>query len=210
MSDRISELKQDAIVDWVKPGSSVLDLGCGNGGLLARLVSDKEVRAQGIDVDDGFIQQCVRKGLNALHEPIDDALLDYGDNAFDYAVFNDSLQRAAKKPDTVLREALRVSDKVIVVFSNFAHYRARWQILARGRTPVTRSLPYEWYDTPNLHFLSITDFVAYCHSNGIAIEGSSFFGERGAIRALPNLRALTSIFLITSAENVRSTGGEDA
>jgi methionine biosynthesis protein MetW len=105
-----------------------------------------------------------------------------------------------KKPDTVLREALRVGRKVIVGFPNFAHYQARLQIFFRGKTPVTPSLPYEWHDTPNLHFLSISDFIEYCLRRNIKLEKAAFVGERRRIRVFPNLFALTGIFLISNGE----------
>ncbi len=190
-------VEHDTIAGWVKYGSSVLELGCRDGSLLERLVAEKGVKAQGVEPDDESIFLCVEKGLYALHEQADTALHDYADDSFDYAIFDRSLQRVAGKPEKVLEEALRVSRRTIVGFSNFAHYRARYQISMRGRTPVTQSLPYHWYDTPNLHFLSIGDFSDYCGSKGIRIEEAAFFGRRGAIGLWPNLRALSGFFLIS-------------
>ncbi len=200
---------QDIIVDWVEPGSSVLELGCGSGDLLARLASERGVRAHGIELDDASVFSCIEKGLNVLHEEVDDALRDYGSGAFDYTIFDGSLQRVVRRPHAVLREALRVSEKTIVGFSNFAHYRARAQILLRGRTPVTPSLPYAWHDTPNLHFLSIGDFVDYCESGGITIEKSWFSGAGREVRLRPNLTALSGYFLIADLQDAaaRLTGG---
>jgi len=182
MTPRAEELAQEVILDWVRPGCSVLELGCRDGELLSRLVQDRGIKAQGIETDGLHVHSCVQKGLNVLHEPVEEGLTDYGNGAFDYAIFNESLQRVVKKPDLVLRDALRVADKVIVRFSNFAHYRARWQILLQGKTPVTPSLPYAWYDTPNLHFLSIADFYGYCAARAIAVERAAFIGEKRAIR----------------------------
>lgn len=198
MKKGAARASRDAIVEWVEPGSTVLELGCGSGDLLGRLVAERNVRAQGIEIDDMAVFSCVEKGLNVLHEEVDEALLDYAPGTFDYAIFDESLQRVVRRPDAVIAEALRVSRKAIVGFSNFAHYKARARILVSGRTPVTASLPYEWHDTPNLHFLSIRDFRDYCDSHGISIERSAFFCERGAIGLLPNLRALSGFFLITS------------
>jgi methionine biosynthesis protein MetW len=197
MTHDIRDAIRNTIVDWVVPGSSVLELGCGRGDLLARLVAEKGVRAQGIEIDDEAIFPCIEKGLNVLHEDADDALRDYAEGAFDYAIFDESLQRVVRQPDQVLQEALRVSDRAIVGFANFAHYRARLQILLRGTTPVTRSLPYAWYDTPNLHFLSVRDFTDYCDSRNIKVEKSVLFGKCGEARVLPNLTALTACFLIS-------------
>lgn len=187
----------DTIIKWVEPGSSVLELGCGRGDLLSRLVEERHVKAQGIEIDDGSIFPCVEKGLNVLQEEVDAALHDYADRAFDYTIFNESLQRVVRQPDVVIQEALRVSRMVVVGFSNFAHCRARYQIFVKGRTPVTASLPYEWHDTPNLHFLSVRDFIDYCASRNIEIQKTAFFGRDGALRLWPNLRALTGFFLIS-------------
>ncbi len=192
-------LDHKAILEWIHEGASVLDLGCGDGELLALLVRERHVKAQGIEIDEQAIYQCVAKGLSVFHEDIDNGLSDYADQSFDYVILNQSFQQV-KKPDIVLREALRVGSEVIVGFPNFAHYQARLQIFFRGRTPVTPSLPYEWQDTPNLHFLSISDFIGYCHQRKIKIERAAFAGKKRRIRILPNLFGLTGIFLISNRE----------
>jgi len=192
-------LDHKAILGWIREGASVLDLGCGDGELLALLVRERHVKAQGIEIDEQAIYQCVAKGLSVFHEDIDHGLSDYADQSFDYVILNQSFQQV-KKPDIVLREALRVGREVIVGFPNFAHYQARLQIFFRGRTPVTPSLPYEWHDTPNLHFLSVSDFIGYCHQRNIKIERAAFAGKKRRIRILPNLFGLTGIFLISNRE----------
>ena len=190
-------LDHKAILEWIHPGSSVLDLGCGDGELLALLVKERHVKAQGIEIDEQAIYHCVAKGLSVFHEDIDNGLSDYADQSFDYVILNQSFQQV-KKPDIVLREALRVGREVIVGLPNFAHYQARLQIFFRGRTPVTLSLPYEWHDTPNLHFLSISDFIEYCRKRKIKIEKEAFSGKKRRVKILPNLFALTGIFLVTN------------
>jgi methionine biosynthesis protein MetW len=192
----------DLIVEWVEPGASVLELGCGRGDLLARLVSERGVKAQGIDIDEASIFPCVEKGLNVLHEDIDAALGDYASGAFDYTIFDESLQCVVRRPDQVITEALRISTAVIIGFSNFAHFRARAQIFFEGRTPITSSLPFAWYDTPNLHFLSIRDFMDYCESRQIRVEQSVFLGGNGPLRLLPNVRAVKGFFLITKPSGI--------
>jgi methionine biosynthesis protein MetW len=189
-------LEYRAILKWIRQGSSVLDLGCGDGALLSLLVHEKRVKAQGIEIDEQAIYQCVAKGLSVFHEDIDRGLSDYSDQSFDYVVLNQSFQQV-KQPDIVLQEALRVGRKVIVGFPNFAHYQARFRMFFQGKTPVTPSLPYEWHDTPNLHFLSILDFIEYCRKRKIKIEDSAFIGENGIIKIFPNLCALVAIFLIS-------------
>ncbi|HUL30043.1 MAG TPA: methionine biosynthesis protein MetW [Thermodesulfobacteriota bacterium] len=197
-------LEYKAILEWIQPGSSVLDLGCGDGELLAYLVKERHVKAQGIEIDEQAIYRCVAKGLSVFHEDIDKGLSDYADQSFDYVILNQSFQQV-KKPDRVLREALRVGKRVIVGLPNFAHYQARLRIFFRGRTPVTPSLPYEWHDTPNLHFLSISDFVEYCRQRNIKIEKAAFADKKRRIRILPNLFGLTGIFLISSRDASRES-----
>jgi len=189
-------LEQRVFLDWIKPKASVLDLGCGDGELLALLVRERKIKAQGIEIDEQAIYKCVARGLSVFHQDIDNGLSEYADKSFDYVVLNQSFQQV-KKPDIVLTEALRVSEKVIISFPNFAHYRARVQLCFKGRTPITSSLPYEWHDTPNLHFLSILDFVQYCKNRNITIEKSYFAGKNRSVKIFPNLFALTGTFLIS-------------
>jgi methionine biosynthesis protein MetW len=203
MPSETPSLEYRAILKWIRQGSSVLDLGCGDGALLDLLVRERSVRAQGIEIDEQAIYQCVAKGLSVFHEDIDHGLSDYADQCFDFVILHQSFQQV-KKPDSVLREALRVGRKVIVGFPNFAHYQARLQIFFRGKTPVTPSLPYEWHDTPNLHFLSISDFIEYCRQRNIKLEKVAFVGRRRKIRIFPNLFALTGIFLISNGEPIAS------
>jgi methionine biosynthesis protein MetW len=187
-----------AILDFVKPSSSVLDLGCGSGDLLSLLVKEKQVKAQGIEIDDKAIFECVAKGLNVFHDDIDTGLSEYSDKSFDFVILNQSLQQV-KKPEEVLRESRRVGRKVIVGIPNFAYIRARCQIFFMGRVPVTPSLPFEWYNTPNLHFLSLLDFIGYCRKQKIVIEKNRFMNTKRPVHLLPNLFALTGIFLLSGS-----------
>lgn len=196
MQSETPSLEHRAILKWVRRSSSVLDLGCGDGELLDLLVQEKSVKAQGIEIDEQAIYQCVARGLSVFHEDIDHGLSDYSDQSFDYVVLNQSFQQV-KNPDKVLKEALRVGRKVIVGFPNFAHYLARLRMFFKGKTPVTPSLPYAWHDTPNLHFLSILDFIEYCRMREIRIEDSVFIGRDRIIRIFPNLFSLVAVFLIS-------------
>jgi methionine biosynthesis protein MetW len=180
----------------VKANSSVLDLGCGDGDLLELLTMKKNIRGQGIEIDEQAIYRCVAKGLSVLHGDIDTGLSEYKDKAFDYVILNQSLQQL-KHVETVLFDALRVSKKVIVGFPNFAYYRARLRLFFRGRVPITASLPYTWYETPNLHFLSTLDFLDYCREKKIKIEQKVYIAGDKRMRILPNFFANVGIFLIS-------------
>ena len=187
------------ISEWVEEGSSVLDLGCGDGGLLHLLAREKKVRGQGIEIDEQAIYSCVEKGINVSHGDIDSGLADYGDSVFDYCVLNQSLQQTLS-PEKALSESLRVGKRVIVGFPNFAHYSGRWRLAALGRAPITPALPYKWFDTPNLHFLSIADFCDFCDERKIRIEKTAFLSGEKTVRIFPNLTAESGLFLI-SREN---------
>ncbi len=190
------QLDHQVILDLVDQQSSVLDLGCGPGDLLYLLIKEKKVSGQGIEIDDQAIYKCVAKGLNVFHGDIDSGLAEFSDKSFDYVVLNQSMQQILHV-DKVLSDALRVGRKVVVGFPNFAYYRSRLQMFFQGRSPVTASLPYQWYETPNLHFLSITDFKDYCRLKKINLERSVCIGEKRKIPFLPNLFAQTGIFLIS-------------
>lgn len=200
MTSNSLPLEYNAILKWIRQDSSVLDLGCGGGELLDLLVHKKNIKAQGIEIDEQAIHQCVARGLSVFHEDIDNGLSGYPDKSFDYVILNQSLQQV-KKPDAVVKEALRVGREVIIGFPNFAHYSARLQIFFKGKTPVTPSLPYEWHDTPNLHFLSISDFIEYCHERRIKIEKEAFIGRKRRVKIFPNLFALAGIFLVTNGKS---------
>jgi methionine biosynthesis protein MetW len=196
MGADLLRLDHKAILEWVRPNSSVLDLGCGDGELLDLLVSEKRARVQGIEINEQAIHQCVARGLSVFHEDIDNGLTGYGDRAFEYVILNQSLQQV-RKLDTVVQEAMRVGSQVIVGFPNFAHYRARCQMFFQGKTPVTPALPYQWHDTPNLHFLSISDFVAYCRERTIRIDKVAWIAGSRNVKLFPNLFARTGLFLIS-------------
>src|SRR4030042_3386468 len=169
MKQLSAKTEHKIIMEWIDRGSSVLDLGCGDGELLSLLINEKQVRAQGIELSEAAIHRCVAQGLSVFQEDIDTGLSAYADKSFDYVILNQTFQQV-EKPDLALKEALRVGRKTIVGFPNFVHASARLQIFFRGRVPVTNALPYEWYDTPNLHFLSIADFIEYCRKRNVHIE----------------------------------------
>lgn len=199
MTKHQSKLEHRIISDWIKEFSSVLDLGCGSGELTKILVKEKHVRAQGIEIDEQEIHKCVANGLSVFQQDIDTGLTEYSDKSFDYVILSQTLQQV-KKPEFVLKEALRVGKQAMVSFPNFVYYPARFQIFFRGKVPLTPSLPHEWYETPNLHFLSISDFIKYCARKKISIEDSVYITKNKEIHIFPNFFAELGLFLISNKQ----------
>lgn len=184
------------ITSLVSEKSTVLDLGCGDGTLMSLLAREKKVRAQGVEIDEEMIYSCVARGLNVFLGDLDSGLEDYDDNAFDYVILNQCLQQL-KHPDAALSDALRVGKKVIVGFPNFAHISVRLQIFFQGRTPSTTALPYPWYETPNLHFVTVRDFLDYCRLRGVRIVQRYYTAGNRFIHLRPNLFAENAIMLLS-------------
>jgi len=197
MASKDIHLDHRIIYSIIEPDSRVLDLGCGKGELLYPLVLDKQVRAQGIELDDKAIQECVKKGLSVFHDDIENSLREFPDNSFDYVILNQSMQEV-KKVDYVIQEAMRIGNKVIVGFPNFAHIKSRLMLFFRGKSPITGSLPYLWFDTPNVRFLSITDFKNFCEEKNIRIVEAHYLGEKEIVHFWPNLLAFNAIFVLTN------------
>ncbi len=195
MEDKNIRLDYKIIIDIIKPDSNVLDLGCASGELLLLIKEIKNVRGQGVEIDDKEVFSCVEKGLSVFHGDLDSGLKDYSDKSFDYIILNQTIQQL-RNPHMVLEDALRVGKKVIVGIPNFAYYKARIQIFFNGRVPVTPALPYEWYNTPNLHFLSLKDFLEYCKKNKIVVEKEFYIRKDKIVCCLPNFFAEIGIFLI--------------
>lgn len=189
-------LDHKIIFNLIEPGSRVLDLGCGDGELLSLLIDEKNINGQGIEVDEQLIYKCVAKGLNVFHGDIESGLAEYPDKSFDYVILDQSMQQI-KRVDFAINEALRVGRKVIISFPNFAHWIARLQILLFGRVPVTPSLPYKWHSTPNLHFLSISDFWDFTKEKKIKVLKNFNLSEKHEIKLFPNLFARAGIFVLT-------------
>lgn len=192
-------IDHDVILGLVPPGMKVLDLGCGDGALLEKLVRLKGAVGRGIEISEEGVRACIARGLSVLQADIDQGLGDYPDRSFDYVILNQTLQ-AAKKPDVVLREMLRVGTKAVVGFPNFAYWKLRLYLLRKGRMPKTEFLPYEWYDTPNIHFCSVADFTDWCGRSGVTVERQVFLSTDHGGRVLrgvrPNLFAENAVFLL--------------
>ena len=157
------------IADMVEPGSRVLDVGCGDGSLLDNLLHEKNVDGRGIELSMDGVNACVSQGLSVIQGDADTDLFDYPDHAFDYVILSQTLQ-ATVAPREVLENLLRIGKRAIVSFPNFGYWRVRASLTLHGRMPKTKSLPHEWYNTPNIHFCTIRDFVRLCDDLGVSIE----------------------------------------
>ena len=189
MSD---EATMQAVARLVPEGARVLDLGCGDGALLAHLQSARGCSGYGIEIDDANVLACVRRGVNVIQLNLDEGLAIFGDASFDVVLHIDTLQHL-RNTEVVLQETARVGRMGVVAFPNFAHWPNRFSI-ARGRMPVTRRLPYQWYDTPNIRVGTYADFEVLARRNGLRIQDSFGLQDGRTVRTLPNLLAGTAVF----------------
>ncbi len=201
--DSIASMRFDlqVIASWIQPGSRIIDLGCGKGDLLDYLTQIKDVRAMGIEQDEERVAQCIAKGLSVVQGDINDELRDYPDNTFDYVVLSQTLQQVYH-PEQLIHEMLRTGKFGIVSFPNFGHWRIRTQLLLTGHAPMTRELPFEWYDSPNIRCITLKDFRNFCRNKGFSIQKhvpiDTYYHETEGhvVQFLPNVRATYGIFLL--------------
>jgi methionine biosynthesis protein MetW len=179
------------IVEWVPAGSRVLDLGCGGGELLAALTQEKGVRGVGLELSLEAVQACISRGVSAYQGDLDQGLADLRSDTYDYVILNQTLQMM-RNPRFVISEAKRVGHRLIVGFPNYGYWYVRAQVL-RGHTPVTRDLPYSWFDTPNLHVLSLVDFRTFATQERLRVRREAHFREDHRVRIFPNLLASTAL-----------------
>ncbi len=184
----MSALRTDlqCIADWIVPGSRVLDLGCGDGQLLASLARNKNVTGFGVEIDVDQVVNCIGNGLNVIQTDLESGLSAFESESFDYVVLSLTIQ-AMHNIEGILAEMLRVGRTGIVTFPNFGFWENRWQIL-RGHMPVSETIPYEWYNTPNIHFCTLTDFDRLLTGLGMRIEEQFVLHQGEKIEFLPNLR----------------------
>lgn len=189
------------LASWIRPGARVLDLGCGEGDLLVHLIEQKQVRGSGIERDEVKVAHCIEKGLSVLQGDINEEVHDYADGSFDYVILSQTLQQVYE-PDRLIRAMLKIGANGIVSFPNFSHWQIRRQLLMTGYAPVSRQLPYQWYDTPNIRVITLKDFRRFIEEvnlrilKEVAINTNAQDRYGRIIKFLPTLRATYGLYLI--------------
>jgi methionine biosynthesis protein MetW len=186
----------DAIADWVAPGARVLDLGCGDGSLLRFLRETRGATGYGIEIDDANVIASVRHGVNVIQIDLESGLSGFESNSFDYVVLSQTLQ-AVRHTERIIKEMLRVGREGIVAFPNFGYWRHRLQVLA-GHMPVSKNLPYQWYDTPNVHLFTIGDFEDFCASHGVRVLERKVINEGQPVSLFPELLGSLAVYRLNS------------
>lgn len=203
MNSHTMRLDQTELENWIARGSRILDLGCGDGTLLKHLRDSKEASGYGLEIDPEQINACIDKGLNVIEQDLDQGLANFADDSFDTVIMAQAIQ-TMHYPHKVLDEMLRVGKECIVTFPNFGHWRARWHLAVHGRMPVSDLLPYEWYNTPNIHFCTFRDFEVLCREKNITVLHRQVVNEQSLnwFKDLsPNLFGETAIYHLCKARN---------
>jgi len=203
MKPRDSEIRFDLqiIASWIEPGSKVLGLGCGEGDLLHFLKKNRRVTCTGIERNEDKVAKCIERGLTVLQGDINEEVLDYPDDAFDYVILSQTLQQIYE-PGELVRSMLRIGKRGVVSFPNFSHWSVRLQLLTTGRAPITKQLPYDWHDTPNIRVIALKDFRRFSRETGfsilreVAINTDHHEKSGNIIKVFANLRATYGVFLI--------------
>jgi methionine biosynthesis protein MetW len=183
----------EAIAGWVEPEATVLDLGCGDGLLLRYLTGTRRVTGYGIEIADDNVLACVKNGVNVIQSDLERGLQGFDAGSFDYVILSQTLQ-AMRRTEAIVLEMLRVGRQAIVTFPNFGYWRGRWQVAFGGRMPVSDSLPYQWYDTPNVHLCTISDFERFCADHSVRILERIVLHDGQPVRVLPNLLGSLAVF----------------
>ncbi len=181
-----------AIAQWVRPGAHVLDLGCGDGTLLKYLQQARAVTGYGVEIDDRNVLACVNNGVDVIQSDLERGLSEFADGSFDYVILSQTLQ-AMRNTERIVREMLRVGRAGIVTFPNFGYWKNRLQVL-RGQMPVSDSLPFEWFDTPNVHLCTVADFEQFCAERGIRIVERTVLTAGKPVQVWPNLLGELAVY----------------
>ena len=181
-----------AIAQWVRPGAHVLDLGCGDGTLLKYLQQARAATGYGVEIDDRNVLACVNNGVDVIQSDLERGLSEFADGSFDYVILSQTLQ-AMRNTERIVREMLRVGRAGIVTFPNFGYWKNRLQVL-RGQMPVSDSLPFEWFDTPNVHLCTVADFEQFCAERGIRIVERTVLTAGRPVQAWPNLLGELAVY----------------
>jgi homoserine O-acetyltransferase len=191
----------ELISSLIDPKSKILDVGCGDGELLSRLIAEKGVTGEGIELDQDLVIHCLQRGISVIHRDIDKGLGEYATDSFDYAILSQTLQ-TVKEPEVVFKDLLRIAKKVIVSFPNFGHWKCRMQLLAKGRAPRTKLLPFRWHNSPNIHSLTLQDFDNFCSEHGAKVEKKIPIAKSRLtpVKLAPNLLAEQAVYLTSKYE----------
>jgi methionine biosynthesis protein MetW len=181
-----------AIAQWVKPGARVLDLGCGDGALFKYLKRERDISGYGVEIDDANVLACVNNGVNVVQRNLEGGLREFDDQSFDYVILSQTLQ-AMRNGERIIREMLRVGREGIVTFPNFGYWRNRMHVLG-GRMPLSENLPYQWFDTPNIHLCTLDDFEHFCDERRIRILQRQVLTGGTQINVMPNLLGALAIY----------------
>ena len=189
--------ERETIARWVSLGARVLDLGCGDGALLKHLWQTRQAPGYGVEIDDAKVLECIRNDVNVLQMDLEDGLSVFQDGSFECVILSETLQ-AIHRQEPLLREMLRVGREAIVSFPNFGYWRARIQIALGGHMPVSKELPYQWYDTPNVHHCTLVDFEALCAKLGLRVLERVVLRDGSPVAVMPNLLGSLAVYRCTA------------
>lgn len=201
MSIQTTQLNYEVVTDIIPENSRILDLGSGDGTLFSKLIKEKNVTGVGVEINKDEVIKALDKGVAVIQGDIDEGLKQFPDKSFDYAILNQTLQ-STEKPDLVMDEMLRVAKKAVVSFPNFAYWKVRFYLLFKGKMPKSKALPYEWYNTPNIHLMTVNDFFEFCKKRNIKILKSVYLTHNKArsgilIRTITNFFSEEVIFVVS-------------